>query len=312
MSEGWMRFCALMLVLALRAAAQTDSAGCAPTPLTPGDRAAGWKLLSGSDAASQWIEGIGRPFPAKAWAVQGSCLHLKNPRDGGSLFSSAQFDNFELAFEWRIAPAGNSGVKYMAVDGRRHPDVQRLFVKPRLTRLASYALPIVIVLLLAWKKKWLFREHLGRWIGFGVCALLATLMLMVGIELFMGLRQSLIFPPGLEYQVIDDEGNADAKSGGPTHRSGALYDVLPPTGVELRRDTFNEARILVIGNHAEHWLNGRKVLEYEFGSAALKDAIARSKFAGLPEMAEKSPGRLELQNHGDPVWFRNMRIRELR
>ena len=279
--------------------------GCEPVPLEPG-----WRLLSGADAPSLWVSGIGRPFPPKGWQVDGACLHLSDPRAGGTLFSTERFGDFELAFEWKLASGGNSGVKYLAVDGRRHPDFYKFFAAPRYAKLFSFGLLFVATLVLAWRRVWIFANTVTRRIGFGIAALAAVLSGMVMYELARGYREIDAYPTGLEYQVTDDERNQDAQSS-PKHRSGALYDILAPRDAQLRANGFNEGRIFVRGSHAEHWMNGRKVLEYEFGTPALREAVAQSTFAALPEMAEKSPGRLELQNHGDEVWFRNVRIRPL-
>ena len=65
------------------------------------------------------------------------------------------------------------------------------------------------------------------------------------------------------------------------------------------------------GNHVEHWLNGAKVIEYELGSAKLKAAKAKSKFKDVPGWEDKLEGHILLQDHGDEVWYQNIRIREL-
>ncbi|MDQ3257004.1 MAG: DUF1080 domain-containing protein, partial [Acidobacteriota bacterium] len=74
---------------------------------------------------------------------------------------------------------------------------------------------------------------------------------------------------------------------------------------------FNQARLIVRGNHIEHWLNGVKVVEYERGSPALKAAIAASKFKDIAGFGETAKGHILLQDHGDEACFRNIRIRPL-
>jgi hypothetical protein len=114
------------------------------------------------------------------------------------------------------------------------------------------------------------------------------------------------FAFGPEYQCMNDPGveNKDA--------SGALYDVLPPKGKTLAPDgQFNRSRILVRGNHAEHWLNGVKVVEFEWGSDALKAAVAQSKFKNTPEWGRDPRGHIALQDHHDEIWFRNVKVRDL-
>ena len=88
--------------------------------------------------------------------------------------------------------------------------------------------------------------------------------------------------------------------------------MLPPKGKKLAPDgQFNQSKILVRGNHAEHWLNGVKVVEYEWGSDAFNAAVAQSKFKNTPEWGRDPRGHIALQDHHDEIWFRNVKIREL-
>ena len=74
---------------------------------------------------------------------------------------------------------------------------------------------------------------------------------------------------------------------------------------------FNEAKIVVLNNQIEHWLNGKKILQYEYGSNELKNLIAKSKFARMPLFAKENTGHIGLQHHGEEVWYRNIKIRKL-
>jgi hypothetical protein len=114
---------------------------------------------------------------------------------------------------------------------------------------------------------------------------------------------------GHEYQIIDDMKHADAKIGG--HRqTAAFYDVLPATNRQLKpAGEFNQSRIVVNGNQIEHWLNGARVLQYELGSPAVQAAIEKSKFKGIARFGKPQKGHILLQDHGDRVWFRTVRIR---
>ncbi len=296
----------LCLLPCLHAAPKGCSAGAAKN----GDDA-GWQVLSAPDAARTWTGGIGTPFPARAWRIEGACLVLEEPRHGGSLFSAVTYDDFELVFDWRIAPGGNSGVKYMAVPGRIHPDFYRFIVWPGLVSLAVASVVLIALALSIRRRLSFFRTPLGRRIGIGLALLPIAWIVSVSYGMTRSYRHAAKYPTGLEYQMTDDGGNSDALSK-PSHKSGALYDLIAPASTNLKSgDEFNETRIVVNGRNVEHWLNGVKVVEYEFGAPPIREAIARSKFSGLPEMAEKSPGMLELQNHGARVWFRNMRIRRL-
>ena len=118
--------------------------------------------------------------------------------------------------------------------------------------------------------------------------------------------------PGHEYQMLDDDGHPDGKKG-PIRQTASFYDVLAPTKERHLKPTgeWNSSRVLVQGNHVEHWLNGDKVLEYELGSDALKAAIAKSKFKEAQGFGERIQGRILLTDHGDECWFRSIRIREL-
>lgn len=117
--------------------------------------------------------------------------------------------------------------------------------------------------------------------------------------------------PGPEYQMLDDEKHPDALRGD-THKTAALYDVLPPAQDKPAKPAgeWNTSRIVVRGNRVEHWLNGAKVLAYELGSDALKAALAKSKFKDFPDFGTKISGHIMLTYHNDACWFRNIKIRE--
>ena len=111
-------------------------------------------------------------------------------------------------------------------------------------------------------------------------------------------------------QVLDDAGHPDGKSR--LTAAGAAYDMYPsPAGVVKPAGQWNQARLVVKGNHVEHWLNGVKVVEYEFGSADWKAKLKASKFAGHPHYGRNTTGYIGLQDHGDHVAYRNIKIRVL-
>lgn len=118
-------------------------------------------------------------------------------------------------------------------------------------------------------------------------------------------------PIGFEYQVLDDERHPDAKHG-PTRMAASIYSLVPAMGKTLRPvGEFNTGRIVVDGNHVEHWLNGVKVAETDLGSEALKYAIANSKYKAVPGFGEKIDTAIALQDHGEEVAYRNLKIRAL-
>jgi hypothetical protein len=116
---------------------------------------------------------------------------------------------------------------------------------------------------------------------------------------------------GHEYQVIDDERHADAKIG-PKRQTAALYDVLPASNRPVKAaGEWNQSRVIVRGPEVEHWLNGTKVLSYRLDSDELRKAIADSKFKTVERFGKLHNGHILLQDHGDQVWYRSVRIRRL-
>ncbi|MEM9998686.1 MAG: DUF1080 domain-containing protein [Bacteroidota bacterium] len=113
-----------------------------------------------------------------------------------------------------------------------------------------------------------------------------------------------------EMQVLDDACHPDARY--PSHRAGANYDLYmaTPDVVNLAGE-WNTVRIVARGITVEHWLNGERVVAYEQGSEAWAARVAASKFRLMPEYGLHMIGVIGLQDHGDPVWFRDIRIRRL-
>jgi hypothetical protein len=119
-----------------------------------------------------------------------------------------------------------------------------------------------------------------------------------------------IWRTALEMQVLDDERHADGKS--PLTSAGSLFALYPaPRGVARPADQWNAARILANGNHVEHWLNGVKLFEFELGSADFVQRVQDSKFRTMPQFGKASEGYIGLQDHGDRVEFRSIRIKVL-
>ena len=119
---------------------------------------------------------------------------------------------------------------------------------------------------------------------------------------------------GCEFQLLDDERHPDGKLCRDGNRTlGALYDLLPPAANKQPKPVgeWNTARILVQGRHVEHWLNGQKILEYDRGSAAFRACVAQSKFKNIAGFGEWPEGHILLQEHGDRVHFRNIKLRAL-
>jgi len=124
---------------------------------------------------------------------------------------------------------------------------------------------------------------------------------------------------GFEYQVLDDVRHEDGKL--PSHRSAALYDLIAPNEQKVGAQhaapllhpvgQWNRSRIVFRGNHGEHWLNGQKVVEFELGSARMDSALTASKYKAISGFGEKRRGHIVLQDHGDEVYFRSIKVRPL-
>jgi hypothetical protein len=227
-----------------------------PNQLTDAERKEGWKLLFDGKTPAGWRGYRQQEFPKRGWVIEEGCL--KNQKGngrpgtgGGDLVTAEKFDDFDFKFEWRIAPGGNSGVKYFVKEGEDHSQP-------------------------------LYKGDTGT----------------SGV--------------GHEYQLLDDEKHPDAKNG-PIRQAGSLYLLVPPGNAKHLKPVgeFNQSRIVVSGKHVEHWLNGAKILEYELESPALMAAIAKSKYKSVAGFGTKFPTVLLLQDHGEEIWFRDLKIRAL-
>jgi len=116
---------------------------------------------------------------------------------------------------------------------------------------------------------------------------------------------------GCEYQILDDRIHPDAKAGvGGNRTLAGLYDLIAPREKKDNgEEVWNNAKIVVNGNKVQHWLNGQLTVEYERGNPAWKELVAKSKFKDIQGFAEVEEGRILLQDHGDVVSFKNIKIR---
>ena len=120
---------------------------------------------------------------------------------------------------------------------------------------------------------------------------------------------------GYEFQILDDAVHPDAKKGKDGDRTiGSLYDMIPAAKDKPVKPIgeWNTARIVVRGAHVEHWLNGMKVVEYDRFTPQFRAMVAESKYHVWPGFADMPDGYILLQDHGFPVSFRNVKIRELK
>lgn len=219
-------------ILGLCVAALAGPAMAADNVLTAAEKAAGWKLLFDGASMDGW-----RTFKKAEsdWKVVDGAL-APDPKTSGDLITREQFGSFELSFDWKISPKGNSGVMYRVTEA--------------------------------------------------------------------GDRS---YYSGPEYQVLDN-----GRGEPPLQRAGALYDLYAPA-VDATKPVgeFNQARLVVKGDHVEHWLNGQKVAAYDLGSPEFKAKVAASKFKAWP-FATSPTGHIAFQNHGDDVWYKNVKVRVLK
>lgn len=200
--------------------------------------AKGWIKLFDGKSLDGWMRYDGKA-PGKAWVAEDGVLHLKGG-GGGTIITKEQYDNFELTFEWKVSPGGNSGVMYRVRQGDRAP-----------------------------------------------------------------------YFSGPEYQVLDDAKHRDGKN--PKTASGALYALVAADGKEVKPvGEWNKAKIVLKGNHLEHWVNGKQVVEIEIGGERWNKLVKESKFSKWKPFGKMKKGHIAFQDHGDPVWFRNIHLRPLK
>ena len=119
-----------------------------------------------------------------------------------------------------------------------------------------------------------------------------------------------VYLTGPEMQVLDNGGHADGKI--PSTSAGSNFALHAPTRDATKAvGEWNQVRLVVNGAHVEHWLNGEKVVEYELGSDDWQQRVQASKFKAWPRYGTARSGHIALQDHGDWVAFRNIRIRRL-
>ena len=247
-----------VVVAALAAVLQTmPPAAARRNELTAAERAIGWRLLFDGRTLSGW-RGLGYDsVPTAHWKVADGAIEKiasgnvpkladGQPAHGGDLMTVDSFGDFELAFEWKVAPGANSGVKYNVSE-----------------RLSMSQAP----------------NHAAL---------------------------------GFEYQILDDDRHQDGKL--PSHRAGALYDLIAPNARKHVRPVgeWNRSRIVFRGRHGEHWLNGEKIVEFDLGTPRMDSLIAASKYRSIPGFADRRErgGHIVLQDHGDEAYFRSIKVRE--
>ncbi len=236
-----MLYSTLMRYFFLTTIALTSFAFCdTPNMLTADEQSAGWKLLFDGKTSTGW-RGLGKAeFPDQGWVVEDGTLKHIAKGGGGNIVTAEEFENFELSWEWKIAPVGNSGLKYNLADPKK--DI------------------------------------------------------------------------GFEYQLLDDEKHPDGIRGGRLHQTGGLYDLIePPADKKVKPiGEWNQSRLVVSGNKVEQWLNGVKTVEFVMSSDDMKARVAKSKYKNIAGFGEKKKGPILLQDHGDEISFRSVKIHALK
>ena len=223
-------------VLAAPGCGPREPAAPSPNTLADAERAAGWRLLFDGQTTDGWRAFKDSGMPDGWQVVDGA---LTRVAEAGDIVTVDTFENFELAFDWTIAPGGNSGVFFRVTE-----DVEA------------------------------------------------------------------VWNAGPEYQLLDNAAHQDGLT--PETSAGSDYALHAPSGDATRpAGEWNEGRLVVNGTHVEHWLNGEKVVEYEIESEDWAARVAASKFAEFANFGRVRRGRIAIQDHGNEVAFRNVKIRPL-
>jgi hypothetical protein len=126
-------------------------------------------------------------------------------------------------------------------------------------------------------------------------------------------RDTAIWCNAIEYQLLDAkvlENSKDLLL--EKHATGDVYDLISAgSEIEIFIEKWNQARIIVLNNYVEHWLNGNLILEYKLDNDAWNNLVAKSKFRNYPDFSKSTFGNVGLQEHGSVVKFRNLKIKEL-
>ena len=216
--------------------AAADSSTTASTASTAAADTSAWRPLI-DPSMSAW-RGYKEANMPKGWTITDGVL--SKVVSTNDIITKDQFENFELAFDWKIHSGGNAGVFYRGTE-----DFEKIY---------------------------------------------------------------LTAP---EYQLLDDAKHPDGKSR--LTSAGASYALYPaPAGVVKPADQWNSTRIVARGPHVEHWLNGQKLLEYEFGSPDWEKKLKASKFATAPKYGRITRGHIGIQgDHEGELAIRDMKIRVL-
>lgn len=217
--------------------------GSAQNTLSAKEKSDGWKLLFDGKSTTGW-RNYQSDKVTDRWKVSNGELYLdKSVTAGaGDIMTDAEFQDYELALEWKISPCGNSGIIFNVVEDDKFKNT---------------------------------------------------------------------YNSGPEMQVLDNTCHPDAKIA--KHRAGDLYDLIAVSKETVKpAGEWNQVRIVSNNSKMEFWLNGTKVVDFTMHTPEWKNLVANSKFKTMPGFGEAKKGHIALQDHGDAVWFRNIKIREVK
>jgi hypothetical protein len=259
----------------------------APDPhntLSAKERADGWQLLFDGKTMNHWVNPAGENPHGDAWSIDAGCLKAtSHPRITEDLVSQRKFRDFELEWDWKIAPGGNSGVKYR---------IQRFVVLSKQTVPSS-------------AKR--FEDKVDYAINHNTEADRSK----IGSS-----ERAQVYVVGFEYQMIDNARHPDARRG-LLYQTGALYSIMGPSqSASKPAGEFNHSLLIVKGEHVEHWLNGVKVVDTTLNTEQMKKDLAKrwgadSEVYRLLVNQPVKDCHISLQNHDNDAWFRDIKIKPL-
>lgn len=255
----------------------------AQNSLTPAEKKAGWKLLFDGKTMKNWLDTSKLTPAGDSWTIEDGCLKARpKPHYREDLVSMGKYKDFELQFEWKISSGGNSGLKY------------------RIQEFVPLSTEVI-------RKSKKFEDALNS----SMQGKLPT-----RTSAMQGDNEGQTYVVGFEYQTIDDDKHPDARRGA-LYQSGSLYSMIPRTKRAIKPvGEFNQSRLVVKGNHIEHWLNGEKVVDASLDDPSIAAGLEKrwGKTSPIYAFLTKQPKKqcpISLQNHNDEAWFRAIKIRKI-
>jgi hypothetical protein len=252
--------------------------------LTPTEKKEGWILLFDGKTMKGWQDPAKKIKPGNGWKIEdGALATVKGPNIEEDLIAEKSYSDFELKFDWKVSPGGNTGLKYRI-------------------------------------QKEVFYDSSKKTDGPG------------GFEGMLGREMAnpkadrktladnakgFVYTIAFEFQLIDDQQHPDARKDA-AHQTGALYSMIAAAAKAAKpAGEWNSSTLVLKGQHFEHWINGTKVLEGSLTDPAIAAGAEKRWGKYAPEVRDllshpKPSGPFSLQHHGDPVWFRNIKLRPLK